>query len=79
MCAAKHSRYLTVQGVLCLMASDPSDPDLRANAASFLGDMGGEARSAIPVLEQLLCDPAARVRAEAMSALSRIANVQVVG
>jgi HEAT repeat protein len=56
-----------------------SDAALRANAAQALGQMGGEAMSAIPVLTAALADPSDKVAQAAAAAIDQLTEETCTG
>lgn len=60
-----------ISGLTARLAA--ADPAARAEAAWSLGDIGHEARDAVPALVEASTDPAVEVRIAAVSAMERIA------
>ena len=60
-----------ISGLTARLAA--ADPAVRADAAWSLGDVGHEARDAVPALVEASTDPAVEVRIAAVSAMERIA------
>ncbi len=73
--AARKATFAGLESLLCLLKD--SDPDIRLQAATALGELGGEARRVLaalhePLGEVALQDDDAGVRAEAVRALLRV-------